>query len=316
VKTLAVDFGGRRIKLGLVNDGTVVAQNVIPAQADKPLAMRLEAVAKALEQVCAQVNIPVDQCSGLGISYPSIIDTRQARIMDHFGKFGDAGTINLRAWAWETFRLPLAIDNDARMALIGEWRYGSWEGCNNIVLITLGTGLGVSAVVEGRVFRGAHGQGGILGGHLTLNAGGRSCVCGNIGCAEAEASTSVLEQLAREHGDFPESALSRELVLDYAALFRLAAQGDTCARALKEHSLQVWSALAVSLIHAFDPELLILGGGVMGSAETVLPAVRDYVAQHAHTPWGKVRVAASQLGDRAALLACEWLLQEHLANAA
>ena len=135
-------------------------------------------------------------------------------------------------------------------------------------------------------------------------------MCGNIGCAEAEASTSVLEQLAREHPAFAGSALVREPALDYDVLFRLAARGDACAHALKEHSLQVWSALAVSVIHAYDPELLLLGGGVMGSAAAILPAVRDYVARHAHTPWGQVRVAPSQLGDQSALLACEWLLQE------
>jgi glucokinase len=166
--------------------------------------------------------------------------------------------------------------------------------------------------VEGKVLRGAHGQAGILGGHITVKHGGRACVCGNIGCAEAEASTSVLEQLAKEHRDFAHSALAAEPVIDYHALFRLAAQGDGCARALAKHSLQVWSALAVSLIHAFDPALVILGGGVMGSADAILPTLRNYVDCHAHTPWGKVRVEASALRDQAALLACEWLVQEHL----
>ena len=93
-------------------------------------------------------------------------------------------------------------------------------------------------------------------------------------------------------------------------MFRLAASGDGCARALRDHSLLVWSSLAVSLIHAYDPELVILGGGVMASAEVILPAVRDHVRRHAHSPWGQVRVLASQLGDRAALVAGEWLLQD------
>jgi glucokinase len=84
---------------------------------------------------------------------------------------------------------------------------------------------------------------------------------------------------------------------------------------LRDHSLQTWSALAVNLIHVFDPERVILGGGVMGSAQFILPAVQSYVNQHAHTPWGKVRVVASELGDRAALLACEWLVREYLENA-
>src|SRR5262249_5203514 len=142
---------------------------------------------------------------------------------------------------------------------------------------TLGTGLGASAVIEGRVLRGAHGQAGILGGHLTLRYGGQPCVCGNLGCAEAEASSAVLRELAEERPEFRASALAGEATLDYAAVFRLAANGDACALRLRQHSLEVWSALAVSLIHAYDPERLILGGGIMGSGEVILPAIREYV---------------------------------------
>jgi glucokinase len=149
---------------------------------------------------------------------------------------------------------------------------------------------------------------------LTVRYGGRACACGNIGCAEAEASTGYLAELAKAQADFASSALAREPVLDFAAVFRLAANGDSCAQAIRDHSLLVWSSLAVNLIHAYDPELVILGGGIMASANVILPAVNEYVRRHAHTPWGKVRVAASELGDCAALVASEWLLEEQFPN--
>jgi glucokinase len=218
--------------------------------------------------------------------------------------------VDLRAWARQELGLPLAIENDARMALIGEWRHGAGRGSDDVVMITLGTGLGTSAVVEGRVVRGRHGQAGCLGGHFTVRYGGRACNCGNIGCAEAEASNAFLPTIAAERPDFAGSALSREPLIDYAAVIRHAAAGDVCARALLEHSVSVWGALAVSLVHAYDPEIVILGGGIMASGDAVLPAVRDYVLKHAHTPWGKVRVVASELGDQAALVAAEWLVRE------
>ena len=110
-------------------------------------------------------------------------------------------------------------------------------------MLTLGTGLGVCAVIEGHVLRGVHGQAGILGGHITLRYGGRACVCGNIGCAEAEASTSVLKRLAKEQREYAASALAKEPTLDYAAVFRLAAQGDACAVRLRQHSLEVGQRL-------------------------------------------------------------------------
>jgi glucokinase len=308
--SLAADFGGTRIKLGIVKDATVVAQSVIPAESDRPLTERLEAVSIGLERLCEEAGVTIGECEGVGFSYPSIIDRRNARIVDHFGKFGDASAIDLRGWAEQRLNLPLAIDNDARMALIGEWRYGAGRGSDNCVLVTLGTGIGVSAVIEGQVLRGVHGQAGILGGHTTLRTDGASCVCGNIGCAELQASTSVIAGLAREHPLFAGSALAKLRLIDYAAIFALAAQGDGCALALRNRSLEIWSALAVNLIHVFDPELVIFGGGVMGSGDVILPFVRDYVSRHAHTPWGRVKVAAAELGDRAALLACEWLVHE------
>jgi len=180
------------------------------------------------------------------------------------------------------------------------------------VLVTLGTGIGISAVIEGQVLRGVHGQAGILGGHMTLRREGADCVCGNVGCAELEASIATVTQRARARADFATSALAKEPDLDYAAIFRHAAGGDPCSVALRADSLSVWSALAVNLIHVFDPELLIFGGGIMNSAADILPPVRAYVERHAHTPWGKVKVVASELGDQAALIAGEWLVQEDL----
>ena len=223
--------------------------------------------------------------------------------------------IDLRTWSRAELGLPLAIENDARMAVIGEWQAGAGRGSDNVVMMTLGTGLGTAAVIEGRVLRGKHGQAGVLGGHLTLRYGGRACSCDNIGCAEAEASTAFLAELAKTRPDFAASLLAREPVLDFAAVFPHAAAGDPCAAALRDHSLLVWSSLAVNLIHAYDPEVLVLGGGIMASGDVILPAIRDYVARYAHTPWGKVRVVASELGDTAALVAGEWLLQEQLAVA-
>ena len=85
---LACDMGGRRIKLGVVRGGAAVAANVLPAHADQSLLDRLEAVAEALEELCTRQGIPVQGCAGIGFAYPSVIDTANARILDHFGKFG------------------------------------------------------------------------------------------------------------------------------------------------------------------------------------------------------------------------------------
>jgi glucokinase len=311
---LACDLGGTRMKIGLVRNGVVAAQTAEPANSKQGLAPQLPVLKAAWLRLLDGLKLRLGDCAGVSVAFASLVDPAAARVLAEYGKFADAPDLDLRAWARQELDLPLAIENDARMALIGEWRAGAGRGVDNLVMITLGTGLGTSAIIEGRVLRGTHGQAGCLGGHLTVRYGGRACTCGNIGCAEAEASTAFLNDMAKTHPDFSESALASEPMLDFAAVFRQAAAGDPCAVVLRDHSLLVWSSLAVNLIHAYDPEILVLGGGVMGNADVVLPAVREHVRRYAHTPWGRVRVVASELRDQAALVAGEWLLREQFPN--
>ncbi len=309
---LACDLGGTRMKVGIVRGGEVLAQTVVASQSKGGLAPRLPVLKATWLSLLKKLKLPLRRCAGISVSFPSIIDHATGRILAEYGKFADAPRLDLRAWAAREFGLPLAIENDARMALIGEWRAGAGRGSDNLAMITLGTGLGTAAIIEGRLLRGKHGQAGILCGHSTVSYDGRDCHCGNVGCAEAQASTAFLGQMAAGSRLFGRSSLRKAATLNYGLIFKHAAAGDECAVALRDHSLKIWSALAVNVIHAYDPDRLILGGGIMASREVVLPSIRSYVARHAHTPWGKVTVVASELDDRAALVAAEWLLEEQL----
>ena len=306
---LACDLGGTRLKIGVVQDGRVLTQAVEPAHSHLGLAPRLPVLKATWLRLLKELNLTLAECAGVSVAFPSIIDRRNGRILAVYGKYEDSMGIDLRAWARTEVGLPLAIENDARMAMIGEWQAGAGQGCDNLVMITLGTGLGVCAIIEGQILRGKHGQAGVLGGHLTVRYGGRPCTCGNIGCAEAEASTASLRQIAEASPNWERSSL-RSLPLDYANVFGQAEADDACAIGLRDHSLLVWSSLVVNLIHAYDPERVILGGGIMSSADRILPAITEHVNRYAHTPWGKVRIVPSSLNDKAALVAGEWLLRE------
>ncbi|MBE2212846.1 MAG: ROK family protein [Opitutaceae bacterium] len=307
---LACDLGGTRIKVGVVRDGRVLAQTVEEARSNLGLARQLPMLKSAWMRLLERLQLRMGECSGVSMAFPSLVDAANARVLAEYGKYADAMELDLREWARVELGLPLVLENDARMALVGEWRAGAGRGSNDLVMITLGTGLGTCAVIEGRLLRGRHGQAGILGGHSTLNIDGGNCRCGNVGCAENEASTAMLRRRAESLPGWARSALAQAPVLDYAQVFAYASVGDTCAVALRDHSLRVWSALAVNLVHAYDPEALIIGGGIMASGEVILPVVSEYIRQHASTPWGSVRVVASTLGDQAALVAGDWLLQE------
>jgi glucokinase len=178
-------------------------------------------------------------------------------------------------------------------------------------MVTLGTGIGGAAMVEGKLLRGRHFQAGCLGGHFTINLDGKPCNCGNVGCVEAEASSWSIPERARSDPGFSSSLLASAEVIDYMTLFSLARERDPLAERLVRHSINAWSSGIVNMIHAFDPERVIIGGGIMRSSDQILPHIAEYVKRHAWTPWGTVQIAAAQDMDNAALLGIGYLLQQH-----
>jgi glucokinase len=305
--TIAADLGGTRIKLGIVRDGEVIRQTSIPAQSQDGLSSRLAEIAHEIDRLLAIVELGHRQCHALGLTFPGLVNAATNRVRATYGKWDDAPDIDLGAWSKTRFGLPLVIENDTRLALLGEWTAGAGIGCNNLVLVTLGTGLGTAAVVEGHLLTGVHGQAGILGGHFCTNRQGGRCNCGNVGCAESEASTWALARIAESIPEFQASALRARDSLDYSAVFELARQGDACAQALKAHALAVWAQMIVNLIHAYDPERVILGGGIAAGAGDFFDELKAIILSHAHTPWGKVDIVLGKLGQSAALLGLDAL---------
>jgi glucokinase len=310
--TLAADVGGTRVKLGLVNDMNIVARATIEARSSEGLAQLLPRVAEEFKRLLDGAGLGFGACEVFSVGFPSIVDAASGRIKATYGKYMDALEIDLAAWTKEVFGLKFCIENDARVALLGEWGRGAGMGCNNLVAVTLGTGLGTAALIDGNLLRGPHGQAGILGGHVTVRFGGRLCSCGNRGCAEAEASTAVLEAIVREQPEYVGSRLSEVSRIDYAALFRLARAGDVCAAKVRERTIEVWAAMIVNLIHAYDPERVVVGGGILDGANDFLPDLVAKISGLAHTPWGKVDIRPALLGDDAALIGCDLLARRRM----
>jgi glucokinase len=216
-------------------------------------------------------------------------------------KFDDATSLDLNAWFEDAFGLPFLLENDARLALLGEHRYGAARGTRDAVMITLGTGIGGAALLDGRLLQSRHGLAGTIGGHLPVVLNGRLCSCGNRGCADAEASTASLPGIYRELAGEAAGSLTGK-AFGFAELFDAIKEGDRRALATFEHCLQVWSALTVALIHAYDPEVVVYGGSVLKRADEILPGLQEYVDSHAWTCGRKVPLRCAALGSDAALL--------------
>ena len=300
---LACDIGGTRIKLGVVCGKRLLAQTEIAAHAPRGLARALQRMKRCIPELCREAGIEATALAGLGISFPGIIEPRTETILSTpAGKFDDVKDLNVPEIVRNLFGLPVRVCNDANAALLGEWQFGAARGFRSAVMLTLGTGIGSSVIIDGVPLRGQHGQAGNLGGHWTVNLHGHKCICGNVGCAETEASTWMLPGKIRGNSGFKTSLLAREKPLDFAAVFHAAAHRDPLALAIRGHALRVWSVTIVNLVHAYDPEVVVIGGGVMRSRKIILPVLRRHVARHAWTPWGKVKILPAALGNNAGMI--------------
>jgi len=307
----AVDLGGTKIKMGIVNNGKVVVQDVIDAKSREGLSSRLADIKNVLKRLAAESEIPADKFLGVGLAFPSLVDNKTGKVFCDSAKYSDAENLDLNHWSKDSFDLPFAIENDAKMALIGEWQSGSAKGFQNAVMITLGTGIGTAVLIENRILRGAHGVAGNLGGHLIVNYNSKiKCSCENFGCIEAESGTHYLPLIVENYPQFSESKLLNKL--DYKNIFELADENDPLAVELKNNALKIWAALSINLIYAYDPEVLVFGGGIMKSAKIILPYLKEYINKHRKFCMGCPEIKSSELGDSAALLACEWLVKEKI----
>jgi glucokinase len=238
-----------------------------------------------------------------------LVDSRRNKVLSTIGKYDDTVTFDFDNWGRHSLGVPVRLENDARLALRGEMYAGAARGCSDVVMFTLGTGIGGVAAMEGKPLVGVHGQAGVLGGHVPVRAHGRRCTCGGQGCAEAEASGWSLPMVCREWPGFAQSCLADQ-PLNFKTLFECSAAGDEIALEIRDHCLTVWGMMAVAAVHSFDPELIVLGGGAMRAADQILSPLQDYVNQNTWTPWGKVRIVAAELGDQAAALGVPTLFAE------
>jgi glucokinase len=139
---------------------------------------------------------------------------------------------------------------------------------------------------------------------------GRPRICGAFGCAEAEAAGWSLPGIANDWPGISDSVLSKFQHVGFKELFEQSAKGDPVAMAIRERCMDIWAALSVGLVHAYDPKLILIGGGVMKCADEIQSHIESYVQDHSWTPWGKVQVRAAELGNNAALLGAIPLLGE------
>jgi glucokinase len=293
VSELCIDFGGTAVKLGVLSAGSPLATAQFPVGDGSDPLGRAEAAARDLLATTRATP------SGVGVALPGVVDRRAGALVRAHDKYTSLAGVDVRAWAEKAFGAPCDIENDARAALVGETVHGVAAGARDAVLVTIGTGIGTAAMMDGVVLRGATDHAGILGGHVTVDVDAESCPCGNIGCAESLASTWALGRALQQHPEFASSALAAGPV-DLRALTE-AAPTDTVARDTLDRFVRVWGAALVSLCHAYDPAVAIVSGGVLAARDAIVPGLTAHLERHLWSSAHRPRVVVPERPDLSVL---------------
>lgn len=285
-----VDIGGTTVKLGLVSrEGELLDKREFPTFRD--LGATFDDIAGHMRQVMAA--FPDCQCIGAGVGVPGpVVD--QSTVV-HCANLGWVN-VNVAQELSSRADMPVKVANDANLAALGEQWQGAGKGCRNLVMLTVGTGIGGGIICDGRIVAGATGGGGEVG-HMTVPFHPDwQCGCGRKGCLEVTASASGIIRAARAFSPFKE--MDKVTAKD---VYDAAAAGDKNAQAVVGEAAAALGMAAVTISCIVNPEVFLLGGGVSAAGSALLDPVEAAFKACAFGPCADVRFALAQLGNNAGI---------------
>jgi len=295
---VGVDLGGTNTSVGVVDEsGRQILHETFPTHPRESAAEFVVRLAGAIHELVGKLG-PGAALRGIGIASPAANALRGT--IESPANLG-WGTVNIVEMVRKHFTIPVSVTNDANAALLGEQRFGVALGMKNVILLTLGTGLGAGISVDGRLLEGENGSAGEIG-HMTVDPGGRMCGCGRRGCVETYVSASgvrrtVLQLLAERLDDSPLRGISfNDLTAETVS--RLASGRDPVALEALTTTGVYLGRLVANLAAAFDPEAVVLYGGLVNAGEILVGPARLAFEKYAMKAYqGKVRILVSSLNN-------------------
>jgi glucokinase len=311
LNAIGVDVGGTKIAAGVVSpEGDILNEVRYPSAG--PRERLLSTIARAINEVRDGFEV-----GGICLAVPGTVSTAENKIIDAPNLHAIEG-VPLKDELEERAGLSTTVENDANAAAWGEFRFGAGSEATHLVFITLGTGVGGGVVSHGVLLRGAQGAGGELG-HITIQATGPRCGCGNHGCLEALASGTAIARRAREvASENPDSALGR-LAVERTVLgedvAELAREGDEAARSVLEETGR-WLGIGLAgYVNVFNPEVIAVGGGAARAGDLILEPARKEVRLRAMSPGcDLVEIKPATLGARSGVLGGAALARDPLSG--
>ncbi len=314
---LGLDIGGTKLAAGVVaGDGRVLSQLTIPARKlEGPDAMIARLVGLGRDAV-EGARVDWGRIRSIGISCGGPLDPINGIILTPPNLPG-WDEIPLARIVSDALDRPVAVENDATAAAIAEWWYGAGRtrDIQNLIYLTISTGIGGGLILEGRPFRGVAGNAGELG-HLTIDYRGRQCGCGRQGCLEAHASGTNIGLRAREALASGEpSSLSGIDEVSARDVAEAAAAGDPLARRIWDESMTMLASGIANILDVFNPELVVLGGGVTQAGDMLLVPVREQALAWAMPPMAATaEIVLAELGTRLSVVGAAVVAFERFAD--
>lgn len=299
---IGVDLGGTKIHGAIADlEGNIIASQVVPTEAKDGDKAVLNRIIGVIDKVLEKSGKTSEEVKAIGIGSPGPLDTKKGTIVASsnlpFKNFSLVDPIKNK------FNVPVYLDNDANVATIGEFMFGAGKNTNNMIYVTVSTGVGGGAILNGKIFRG-NTSNALEVGHTTILPEGPRCNCGNHGCVEALASGTAIGKRALEAVESGlETTLAKYENPTSYEVFVEAKNGDEVAKDILHRSLTYLGIGVANIINTFDPEMIVIGGGVSKGGQVVFQRVKEVVDERALKAMAeKCKIVPAGLGTDAGVI--------------
>ena len=298
-----IDIGGTAVKLGIVDEtGKVLCKGEQSVNFDGYQTPVLDTVRKAAKEFLTAQAIPVENLSGIGVSATGQIDSRKGIVAGTCGNFPNYIGSPIKAALEQDFGLPVTVANDANCMTLGEVWVGGAQGYTDVIGVTLGTGVGGGILTGGRLLEGARGLGGELGHYRTHALDGVPCTCGATGCWERYAATTALVRAAKE---------KNPAWTDGRAIFAAAEAGNPEVLALLDTWTDEIAQGLAGMVHIFNPQLILIGGGVSAQQKLLITPIAAKVKASVMPAFAEgLEVRAAQLHNDAGMVGAVYYFRQ------
>lgn len=309
---LGVDIGGTAVKIGLVEEnGNVICESIYPDDFDQYTTPILETVIKSMELFLVEHKVEAKDLSGIGVSATGQIDEQRGMVIGAVDHIQNWNGSQIKAKIQERYQLPVTVVNDANCAALGEFYVGAARGVPNVIVVTVGTGIGGGIIVNSQLLMGAQGLSGEIGNMILNNEGSKS---GNPAIFYEEyASTTALVRKVRESILKGEIEGLDEAGLNGRIIFEHLKNGNFKLQEIVEEWIGNVASGLVSLIHIFNPDLILLGGGISAQKELFVDKVKEKVRSQVMPAYrDRLRMEPAALGNQAGLVGAVYYCMNHL----